>query len=72
MEMTVIGLDIGIICTVLGTGIAIIAFVYSIIRNFRQDLKEALYAQDERIFQLATGKTLREAMMEAKRKATGE
>ncbi len=56
------------------TGLTVIGFVYGFLRNFKSDINarmdksdERLDAQDERIFLLATGKTLREAMLEAKK-----
>jgi hypothetical protein len=56
------------------TGITVIGFVYGFLRNFKSDInkkidgmEKRLDLQDERIFLLATGKTLREAMIEAKK-----
>ena len=61
--------------TTIGTGIAIITFTYTYLRNIRIDLKsdirkmeQRLNQQDERIFLLATGKTIQEALLEEKRK----
>lgn len=60
--------------TAIGTGITVIATVYGFLRNFKNDMNKKfehmenrLDLQEERIFLLATGKTLREAMVEAKR-----
>jgi len=56
------------------TGITVIGFVYGFLRNFKNDInkkidsmEKRLDIQDERIFLLATGKTLRDAMIDAKR-----
>lgn len=56
------------------TGIAVIGFVYGFLRNFKNDINKSIHdmekrldLQDERIFLLATGKTLKEAMLEAKK-----
>ena len=71
--------DIRLVFIVIGTGLTTVGLIYTVIRNFRKDLKAdrekfeaAVQAQDERIFQLATGKTLKEAMLEAKKKAEGQ
>lgn len=60
--------------SVIGTGIAVIGFVYGFLRNFKTDINKKidhmehrLDLQDERIFLLATGKTLKEAMLESKK-----
>ena len=57
----------------IGTGLAVMGFVYGIMRNFKSDIKEQINAiairqddLDRRIFFLATGKTLREAILEEK------
>lgn len=62
--------------TVIGGTLAIIGFIYAFLRNFKADLKERFDAQDARLtkleehmFLLATGKTLREAMMETQASA---
>ena len=72
MPDNVVMLDIGVICTVIGTGVGTIALVYQIMKSFKDDIHKRMDAQDERIFQLATGKTLKEAMMEAKRKSDSQ
>jgi len=64
----------------IGTGMAVLALVYTFLRNFKTDLKEQVKGitdqinkicarqddLDARIFFLATGKTLREAILEEK------
>lgn len=53
--------------TVIGTGIATVTLVYAFLRDFKADIEKRIDIQDERIFLLATGKSLREAMIEAKK-----
>jgi hypothetical protein len=62
--------------SVIGTGIALAGFMYGIIRNLKTDLQKnydrselRIDALEERIFLLATGKTLKEAMLESKKNA---
>lgn len=59
----------------IGSVITILGFVYSFLRNFKQDinshidrLDKRMDDQDERIFLLATGKSLKEAILEEKMK----
>lgn len=59
--------------TVIGTVIGAAGLIYATLRNFKTDIKADIVAmekrldlQDERIFLLATGKTLQQAMIEAK------
>ena len=53
--------------TALGTVISVIAGVWAIITHKTHRLEKRLDLNDERIFLLATGKTLREAMLEEKK-----
>ena len=55
-----------IIGTGLGTGLAIITFVYTFLRNFKDDVNNKIETLDERMFLLATGKSLQEAILEDK------
>lgn len=62
----------------IGTGIAVLALVYTFLRNFKTDIKESINnlsarmdrtddritSLEERMFLLATGKTLTEAILE--------
>ena len=55
----------------IGTGIAVLALVYTFLRNFRSDitaqidrLERRIDDQDDRIFFLATGRTLQEAIVQ--------
>ena len=55
------------------TGITVIGFVYGFLRNFKTDINHRLESMekrmdnmDERIFQLATGKSLKDAILEEK------
>lgn len=61
------------------TGLTVLAFVYSFLRNFRTDitlqidrLERRIDAQDDRIFFLASGKTLQEAILLEKMKRIGQ
>jgi hypothetical protein len=61
--------------TVIGTGITTISSVYMIIRNFKTDinshidrLEKRMDLLDERMFMLATGKSLADAIKEEKMK----
>lgn len=61
------------ILTVLGTGIAIIGFVYQFLRNFKNDInlhldkmEKRIDAIDNRMFLLATGKNLADVILEEK------
>lgn len=69
-------MDWGMFFTVVGTGLAIAAFLNQIIRNFKEDVKDLLKKQDEnfakhekrfemidqRLFLLCMGKTLPEIL----------
>lgn len=66
--------NIEVVFSVLGIALASLGLVYTFLRNFKTDINQKIDAmekrldlQDERIFLLATGKTLREAMVEAKK-----
>lgn len=59
----------GIVCTVVGTGLGIIGFIYTLIRNFKKDIKENFEKHekrfemiDQRLFLLCMGKTLPEIL----------
>jgi hypothetical protein len=59
--------------TVIGTGIGVIGFTYTFLRNFKIDvnkkidrLETRLDQQDDRMFWLMTGKKLSEAILEEK------
>lgn len=69
------------ILTVIGCAITIIGFVYGFLRNFKSDIKQNIGEQlsrmekridtlEERMFWLATGKTLDAAILEEKMKQT--
>lgn len=56
---------------VIGGSVAVISFGYAYLRNFRQDINQRidkmenrLDSLEERIFLLATGRTLEEAMIQ--------
>lgn len=62
----------------IGTGMAVLAIVYAFLRNFKMDIKESINdlsarmdrtddritSLQERMFLIATGKTLTEAILE--------
>ena len=59
------------------TGLTVIGFVYGFLRNFRSDittqmdrLERRIDDQDDRIFFLATGRSLQEAIMQERMKRT--
>lgn len=59
----------------IGTMVAIVGIVYAFLRNFKTDIcsrmdktEARLTSLEERIFYVATGKTLAEAMMLEKKK----
>jgi hypothetical protein len=61
------------------TGLGVLGLVYTFLRNFKNDitgqitrLEKRIDAQDDRIFFLATGKTLQEAILLEKMKRIGE
>lgn len=67
---------IGTAITFLGTGISVIGFVYAFLRNFKNDInlridkmESRIDTLEERMFWLATGKTLQDAILEEKLKA---
>ena len=70
---------LGLIATVIGAAFAVIAFVYQFLRNFKADIKADLQSQiaklenrmdslEERMFWLATGKKLEDAIQEERLK----
>jgi hypothetical protein len=61
--------------TMMGSAIAIIGFVYAFLRNFKQDIRSDINKMENRLdrledhmFQLATGKSLSQAILEEKMK----
>ena len=65
----------GVGITVIGVGITVIGFVYGFLRNFKIDIKTDINninlridILEERMFWLATGKTLRDAILEERMK----
>lgn len=71
----VTSVDYALIFTIIGTGLAFWGILYGTLRNFKMDVNKHIddltnrqNILDERMFQLSTGKTLREAIMEEKMK----
>jgi hypothetical protein len=62
MEPVQSGIDWGIVCTIIGTGIAIVALVHQFFRNFKKDTDEKFALLDNRIFELAMGKSLKDIL----------
>ena len=61
------------ILTVIGTGFGVVGFVYQYLRNVKEDIKSSINKYDDkfemlenRIFQLAMGKSLKQIMLEEK------
>lgn len=54
--------------TAVGTVITVLGGVWAIVSYKTSELEKRMDMMDERIFLLATGKTLKEAMLEAKKK----
>ncbi len=72
-------MDLAIILALLATAVTIISFVYGFLRNFKYDintrfdaridkLEKRMDSLDERMFWLATGKKLEDAILEEKMK----
>ena len=60
--------------TVIGTGIAVLGFTYTFLRNFKIDVQKEIgkiedrqNLQDERMFQVLTGKNLVDVMSEERK-----
>lgn len=65
--------------TIIGTAVTFLGLIYAILRNFKTDVKSQIISLEgriisieERIFFLASGKTLREAIQEEKKKEMEE
>ena len=71
-------MELNLFLTVIGTGVAIIVAIivalYTIIRNFKNEVNEKFECLEDRIFQLAMGKSLKDVLIEerTKKKAKGE
>ena len=68
-------MDTGTIATIIGTGIGIVGFVYAFLRNFKTDINSHIDiiekrtdALEERMFWMATGKRLEDAILEERLK----
>lgn len=64
----------GIILAILGTGATVIGCIYAFMRNFKMDMnvrmdkyEKHIELQDQRMFYLATGRTLADAMKDEKK-----
>jgi hypothetical protein len=75
MDWALFWTAIGVVITVIGVGIAVIGFVYGFLRNFKVDIKAdinnmnlRINTLEERMFWLATGKTLKDAILEERMK----
>jgi len=62
---------IGIIVAIVATGFTVIGFIYTFLRNFKTDInghisriETRMDILDDRMFQLATGKSLQDAILE--------
>lgn len=68
-------MDWSLICTTIGSAIAVIGFVYTFFRNFKTDIcdkmdkmESRIDTLEERMFWLATGKKLQDAILEERMK----
>jgi len=75
-------MDLALILTMIGTGIAVIGFVYAFLRNFKIDInchidklerrldqfENRMNLLEERMFWMATGKKLEDALLEERLK----
>jgi len=59
-------MDWGLFFTIIGTAITSIGFMWQIMKHFEQKMESKMEKLDERIFWLATGKSLKEAILEEK------
>lgn len=59
-------MNLDIMLTCVGTAITTVTVVYGFMRNIRADIKSDFDKLDNRIFQLAMGKTFKEILMEEK------
>jgi len=60
-------MDTAAFFTSLGTVLTILGGVWAIVSYKTHDIEKRMESQDEKIFFLATGKTLREAILESKK-----
>ncbi len=60
-------MDWVIFWTIIGSRTAVVGLIYVIVRNFKTDFNSKFELLDNRIFQLAMGKSLKEIMREEKK-----
>lgn len=67
--------DWGMFWTIIGSALAVIGFIYQFLRNVKSDIREKLKDSDDkfalldnRIFELAMGKSLKEILQAERRK----
>jgi hypothetical protein len=66
MDTTLILTSIGVIITVIGTNVALFAWLRSDIGSLENKFEAKLNSLEERMFYLATGKSLSQAILEEK------
>lgn len=54
--------------TIIGTGASVVGLIYMIIRNFKNDVNSKIEKLEDRMFLLATGKSLSDAIKEERMK----
>lgn len=59
-------MDWGIFWTIIGASSGVVGLIYLIIRNFKTDFNAKFDLLDNRIFQLAMGRSLKEILKEEK------
>jgi hypothetical protein len=79
MDVTLIWTIVGAAVTVIGTGIGLVSFNYTFLRNFKEDVRRQVEKNeqkteqlDARMFQVLTGKKLEDAILEEKKKENGK
>jgi len=50
-----------------GFSVCVVGLIYTIVRNFKKDFNDKFVLMEERIFQLAMGKSFKEILKEEKR-----
>ena len=63
-----------LIFTIIGSSATVIGVIYGIVKNFKNEVNEKFECLEDRIFQLAMGKSLKDVLLEerAKKKAKGD
>ena len=57
-------MDWGLFWTIIGSAVGVVGLVYMFVRNFKSDMRQDIEKLDNRIFQVAMGKSLRDVLLE--------